>query len=106
MLASMKLAGAPTAAIALQLQGIPGKLDDLLDSLNDGVPKHLGQIADSMYEWEGSVADELGLTRADVAEINTRKPHETKLQALVTIFTLVLHFIFFPPIKLIGEKHY
>ena len=91
----MKLAGAPThpiAAIALQPQVIPVKLDDVLDSRNDGVPKHLGQIADSMYEWEGPVADELGLTRADVAEIKARQPHEIKLQALVTIFTLVLHY--------------
>ena len=43
--------------------------------------KHLGQIADSMYEWEGAIAEELGLTTADVAAINTKHPKELKLQA-------------------------
>lgn len=43
--------------------------------------KHLGLIADSMYEWEGAIAEELGLTTADVAAINTKYPKELKLQA-------------------------
>ena len=43
--------------------------------------KHLGQIADSMYEWEGAIADELGLTPADVAAIKTKYPTQLKLQA-------------------------
>ena len=93
----MKLAGAPThpiAAIALQPQVIQVKLDDVLDSRNDGVPKHLGQIADSMYEWEGPVADELGLTQADVANIKTKYPNQMDLQALVMryLLILVLHY--------------
>ena len=41
----------------------------MLDFEHGGVPRHLGQIADSMNEWEGSVADQLGLVPADVAAI-------------------------------------
>ena len=29
----------------------------------------LGQVADAMYEWEGPIAEQLELTRADVAAI-------------------------------------
>ena len=46
------------------------KLSRPLDFDSAGVPKHLGQIAEYMGEWEGRVADELGLSRADVADIN------------------------------------
>ena len=35
------------------------RLDQVLDCENNGVPLHLGKIADSMYEWEGPVADHL-----------------------------------------------
>ena len=56
------------------------KLDQVLDFENDGVSKHLGQIADAMYEWEGPIAEQLGLTRADVAAIKTKYPSELKLQ--------------------------
>ncbi len=52
-----------------------------LDSENGGVSKHLGQIADSMCEWEGAVAENLGLTKADIAVIKTRYPADLKLQA-------------------------
>ena len=54
--------------------------DQVLDSDHDGVLKHLGQIADTMYEWKGPVADNLGLTQADVAGIKTKYPEELKLQ--------------------------
>jgi hypothetical protein len=57
------------------------KLDQVLDFENDGVSKHLGQIADSMHEWEGPIAEQLGLTRADVAAIKTKHPGELKLQS-------------------------
>lgn len=43
--------------------------------------KHLGQIADSMSEWEGAIADNLGLTPADIAGIKTKHRTELKLQA-------------------------
>ena len=42
------------------------KLDQVLDFENGGVSKHLGQIADSMHEWEGTIAEGLGLTVPDV----------------------------------------
>ena len=44
-------------------------LDQVVDFEHDGIPRHLGQIADSMNEWEGSVAVQLGLVPADVAAI-------------------------------------
>ena len=56
------------------------RLDLVLDFDNDGVSKHLGQIADSMYEWEGPVAEQLGLTPADVAAIKAKYPGELRLQ--------------------------
>ena len=43
--------------------------------------KHLGQIADCMAEWEGRIADELGLTFADIAAIKKKHPGELKLQS-------------------------
>ena len=54
--------------------------DQVLDSENGGVSKHLGEIADSMYEWEGPVAEQLGLTPADVAAIKTEHPNKLRLQ--------------------------
>lgn len=78
----------PIAAVTFQSEVIPIKLDDVVDSKSDNVPKHLGEIADSMYEWKGKIADELRLTRADVAEIETRNPHEIKQQALVMMIVL------------------
>ena len=56
------------------------RLDQVVDSVNDDVPLHLGQIADTMYEWEGPVAECLGLTLADVAAIKLKHPNELKLQ--------------------------
>ena len=55
-------------------------LDKVLDFENDGVSKHLGQIAESMYEWEGPVAEQLGLTPADIAAIKAEHPGKLKLQ--------------------------
>ena len=55
-------------------------LDQVIDSGHSGVPRHLGQIADTMYEWEGAVADSLGLHQADVAEIKEAHPRKLKLQ--------------------------
>ena len=88
-IASMKLASDlthPTAAVAPQPpQVAPMSLDDVLDSKSSGVAKHLGEIADSMCEWEGSVAENLELTQADVANIKTEFPKKMNLQALVTM---------------------
>ena len=44
-------------------------LDSVLDQNGGGVAKHLGQIADSMDEWEGPVAENLGLNQAEIANI-------------------------------------
>ena len=52
----------------------------MIDSRHDGVSKHLGQIADAMYEWEGAVAEQLNLTEADIAAIKMKHPGELKLQ--------------------------
>lgn len=41
----------------------------MIDSDSGGVSKHLGQIADSMVEWEGSIAEALGLTEPQIANI-------------------------------------
>ena len=49
--------------------------------LSDGVPiEQIGQIADFMYEWEGSVAEQLGLTRPEVAAIKKKYPEDLNLQ--------------------------
>ena len=55
-------------------------LTDVLDSKWGGVPKHSGQIADFMSQWEGSVAEHLELTSADVAHIKAKYPGQLKLQ--------------------------
>ena len=55
-------------------------LDQVIDSGHGGVPRHLGQIADTMYEWEGPVSDSLGLHQADVAAIKKAHPGELQLQ--------------------------
>ena len=57
------------------------RLDKEIDADNNGVLKHLGQIADSMTEWEGRIADELNLTPADVASIHTQHPNSLKQQS-------------------------
>ena len=56
------------------------KLDQVLDFESGGVSTHLGQIADAMHEWEGPIAEQLGLTRADIAAIKTKYPGELRLQ--------------------------
>ena len=52
----------------------------MLDFENDGVSKHLGQIADAMHEWEGPIAEQLGLTPVDVAAIKMKYRGELRLQ--------------------------
>ena len=55
-------------------------LDQVLDFKHGGVPHHLGRIADSMDTWEGAVAEELGLTTADIACIKTENQSKLNLQ--------------------------
>ena len=56
------------------------KLNLPLDYYSHGVPQHLGQIADYMSEWEGPIAESLGLTPADGADIKTKHRTELNLQ--------------------------
>ena len=56
------------------------KLNLPLDYYSHGVPQHLGQIADYMSEWEGPIAEALGLTPADGADIKTKYHMELNLQ--------------------------
>ena len=48
------------------------KLSQPLDFETPGVPKHLGLIAEYLGEWDGRIADEMGLTTADVANIDKK----------------------------------
>ena len=59
------------------------QLNEVIDFGNSGVSKHLGQIANTMYEWEGPVAEQLGLTPVDVAVIKVKHPGELKMQTQV-----------------------
>ena len=43
--------------------------------------EHLGQIAESMVEWKGPIADQLKLVPSDVADIETKYPQRLKLQS-------------------------
>ena len=54
-------------------------LDKVIDSQQGG-PKHLWMIADSMAEWEGSIAAELKLSHADIAMIKAKHPANLRLQ--------------------------
>ena len=51
-----------------------------IDFSTSGVSLHLGLIADSMYEWEGSVAEQLNLTQSDIAAIKKKHPGDLHLQ--------------------------
>ena len=56
-------------------------LEKEIDGNNRGVLKHLGQIGDSMEEWEGPISDGLELTRADIRSIHTKHPNNLRLQS-------------------------
>ena len=58
---------------------VHSKLDLVIDADNHG-HEHLFHIAHSMYEWEGAVAEKLGLTRANVAAIKITHPGQLRLQ--------------------------
>lgn len=74
---------------------VRSNLDQVIDSENSGVPKHINQIADSMYEWEGDVAEKLLLSPAGIAAIKTMYPNDLRLQTYVIIpksITFTLQF--------------
>ena len=61
------------------------KVDREIDFENKGVlggtiDKHLGRIAAQMIDWEGTIGDNLGLTRADKKDIMDRYPQKPELQ--------------------------
>ena len=45
---------------------------------------HLGRISEILREWEGRIADELGLKPSDVAAIRMKYPFDLKLQTYGT----------------------
>ena len=75
-------------------------LDDVLSSISDAnqwkldqeidfdhrddrgqvIPQHLGRIAEAMVDWEGVIADHLGLSEPDRSDIREKNPREPKLQ--------------------------
>ena len=59
------------------------KLDNTIDFENGGVPTHLGAIAEAMDEWEGRVADVLGLRTVDVSVIKAKHKDSLTLQTYV-----------------------
>jgi hypothetical protein len=64
----------------LELKNPKMVLDEILDYDSGGISKHLGQIADSMDEWEGPVAEQLGLSPADITAIKKDNLLDFKLQ--------------------------
>ena len=66
----------------------PTCLDEVVDYSSGGVTKYLGRIADSMSEWEGSIAEQLGLTPADIATIKTE--HSSRLQLQKYVYSLYI----------------
>ena len=54
--------------------------DQVIDSANQGVLNDLGQIADAMCEWEGPIAEQLRLTKPEVAAIKAKHPGNLGLQ--------------------------
>ena len=51
-----------------------------MDARGRIIPKHLGRIASDMTDWEDEIADNVGLTRADRADIIERYPRKPSLQ--------------------------
>ena len=71
------------------LSSVPGasfwKLDreidfECRDDRGQVIPRHLGRIAESMVDWEGVIADHLGLSEPDRSDIRDKNPREPKLQ--------------------------
>ena len=50
------------------------------DARGQVIPHHLGRIADSMTDWEGAIADHLGLSETDRSDIREMYSSKPKLQ--------------------------
>ena len=57
-------------------------LDKVLDYDNKS-EVHLGEIADTMTEWEGPIAEHLNLTPAEINDIKAEHPTKLGLQKYV-----------------------
>ena len=68
-------------AAALKTDHSGDILNHTLDFESGGVDKHIGLIAESMNEWEGRIAEGLGLTNADVNHIKLLQKQSLKLQS-------------------------
>ena len=44
------------------------------------IRRHLGKMSESMIDWEGAIADHLGLSEPDRSDIREKYPREPKLQ--------------------------
>ena len=44
------------------------------------IPRHLGKMAESMTDWEGAIADHLGLSEPDRSGIRYMYPKQLELQ--------------------------
>ena len=63
----------------------------MIDVEHEGISLHLGQIADVMVDWKGRIAEELGLTDADIADIKHDNCNELKQQKYVRISCLYIN---------------
>ena len=50
------------------------------DAKGQVIPHHLGRIANSMTNWEGVIADRLGLSETDRSDIKERCSSKPQLQ--------------------------
>ena len=44
------------------------------------IPRHIGKMAESMTDWEGAIADHLGLSEPDRSDIRDKNPRQPELQ--------------------------
>ena len=44
------------------------------------IPRHLGKMAESTTDWEGAIADHLGLSEPDRSDIRDKYPRQPELQ--------------------------
>ena len=85
----MAVQSEPVQGMAALIASIPesnrGKVDKEIDFENKNVqgrtiPLHLGRIAAEMTDWEGTIADLLGLTVTDRNDILGRNSQKPELQ--------------------------
>ena len=75
------------------------KLDKRIDFEHDRVQTHLGAIADAMDEWEGRVAEALGLDTVNISSIKTKIKDNLNLQTYVYRLLLKVFVEGVPPTR-------